>query len=351
MRGGGSRAAQLWIGLARAALAAEATDEKLDDAQSTDPVVVAKAIDEHKKDAAYDQVVVGYLLQIAEELKTKGGKEAAALQKRISRLVGTLQPQTLARLLEMGGDSRQRKKFVIDAAQGMAVDAVVELVQAAANTSGQNISHSLVRMLSKLAVHADEGSAMTRTNADGALRDQVQQLISGWQLDDPNPDGYRLALDKMSRAAPVFRQSDDALPCEPERLLQMGIEIQILGEPVWRSRRHARVARRPRCRCSTCSTRRPKAGCATRSGGTSRRPTGCISSSRREPVNTRGRAAPRGAHGACGRRAAARRARDGRRSHGVGVRRHARRRSAPMSGRSSRRESPARAGACSGCCS
>jgi hypothetical protein len=235
MRGGGSRAAQLWIGLARAALAAEATDEKLDDAQSTDPVVVAKAIDEHKKDAAYDQVVVGYLLQIAEELKTKGGKEAAALQKRISRLVGTLQPQTLARLLEMGGDSRQRKKFVIDAAQGMAVDAVVELVQAAANTSGQNISHSLVRMLSKLAVHADEGSAMTRTNADGALRDQVQQLISGWQLDDPNPDGYRLALEKMSRSAPVFRQADDALPCEPERLLQMGIEIQILGEPVWRS--------------------------------------------------------------------------------------------------------------------
>ncbi|HEV8411349.1 MAG TPA: hypothetical protein VGQ30_12630 [Gemmatimonadaceae bacterium] len=235
MRGGGSRAAQLWIGLARAALAAEASDEKLDDAQSTDPVVVAKAIDEHKKDAAYDQVVVGYLLQIAEELKTKGGKEAAALQRRISRLVGTLQPQTLARLLEMGGDSRQRKKFVIDAAQGMAVDAVVGLVQAAASTSGQNISHSLVRMLSKLAVHADEGSAMTRTNADGALRDQVQQLITGWQLDDPNPDGYRLALEKMSRAAPVFRQSDDALPCEPERLLQMGIEIQILGEPVWRS--------------------------------------------------------------------------------------------------------------------
>ena len=235
MRGAGSRAAQLWIGLARAALAAEASDARLDSAESTDPVVVAKAIDEHKKDAAYDQVVVGYLLQIAEELKTKGGKEAAALQKRISRLVGTLQPQTLSRLLEMGGDSRQRKRFVIDAAQGMAVDAVVELVQAAASTSGQSISHSLVRMLSKLAVHADEGSPIARGQADLALRDQVQQLISGWQLDDPNPDGYRLALEKMSRAAPVFRGADDTLPCEPERLLSMGIEIQLLGEPVWRS--------------------------------------------------------------------------------------------------------------------
>jgi hypothetical protein len=234
MRSGG-RAAQLWIGLARAALAAEATGEKLDSAESTDPMVVAKAIEEHKKDAAYDQVVVGYLLQIAEELKSKGGKEAAALQKRISRLVATLQPQTLSRLLEMGGDSRQRKKFVVDAAQGMAVDAVVELVQAAANTSGQTISHSLVRMLSKLAVHADEGSPLARSQADGALRDQVQQLITGWQLDDPNPDGYRLALEKMSRAAPVFQQADDALPCEPERLLAMGIEIQILADPVWRS--------------------------------------------------------------------------------------------------------------------
>jgi hypothetical protein len=208
MRSGG-RAAQLWIGLARAALAAESTDKKLDSAESTDPVVVAKAIEEHKKDAAYDQVVVGYLLQIADELKSKGGKEAAALQKRISRLVATLQPQTLARLLEMGGDSRQRKKFVVDAAQGMAVDAVVELVQAAANTSGQTISHSLVRMLSKLAVHADEGSVLARAQADGALRDQVQQLITGWQLDDPNPDGYRAGEDVTCRPCvpPIGRRA------------------------------------------------------------------------------------------------------------------------------------------------
>ncbi len=235
VRVAGNRAAQLWIGLARAALAAKVSSEQMESSESTDPVVVAKAIDANNKDAAYDQVVVGYLLQIAEELKTKGGKEAAALQKRISRLVGTLKPDTLARLLEMGGDARQRNRFVIDASQGMDVDAVVELVQAAASTAGQNISHSLVRMLSKLAVHADEGGTLTRANADGALRDQVQQLISGWQLDDPNPDGYRLALDKMSRAAPVFQQSEDALPCEPERLLQMGLEIQILGEPVWRA--------------------------------------------------------------------------------------------------------------------
>ncbi len=235
MRGDRNRAAQLWIGLARAALAAESTDDRVEAADAADPVVIAKAIEEHKKDAAYDQVVVGYLLQIAEELKTKSGKDAAALQKRISRLVATLQPDTLERLLEMGGDVRQRRKFVADASQGMAVDAVVELVQAAASTSGQTISHSLVRMLSKLAVHADEGAPLARTQADVALRDQVQRLVGDWQLEDPNPDGYRLALEKMAREAPVFQPTDDVFPCEPERLLAMGIEIQILGDPVWRS--------------------------------------------------------------------------------------------------------------------
>jgi hypothetical protein len=236
MRGDKSRAAQLWIGLARAAIAAQADGEIDEDStENTDPVLVAKAIDEHKKDAAYDQVVVGYLLQIAQELKGKGGKDAAALQKRISRLVATLQPETLSRLLSMGGDQRQRRQFVLDATQGMAVDAVVELVQAAADTSGQGISHSLVRMLSKLAVHADEGAPLSRAAADGALRDSVQRMISGWTLDDPNPDGYRRALEKMSQSSSVFQTGDDVYPCEPERLLAMGIEIGMLGDPVWRS--------------------------------------------------------------------------------------------------------------------
>jgi hypothetical protein len=234
MRGSRSRAAQLWIGLARAALASDLDDDTLEQADSADPVVVAKAIDDHKRDAAYDQVVVGYLLQIAEELKSKGGKEAAALQKRISRLVSTLQPETLHNLMEMGGDVAQRRKFVLDATQGMAVEAVVDLVQAAADSSDQTISHSLVRMLSKLAVHADDGAPLARPAADSALRDQVHRLVSGWNLEDPNPDNYRKALEKMSLQAPAFR-GEDSFPAEPERLLAMGFEIEMLGEPVWRS--------------------------------------------------------------------------------------------------------------------
>src|SRR6185437_15112720 len=77
----------------------------------------------------YDQVIVGYLLQIAAELKTAGSAEAAALRRRTSRLIRTLKPETLQRLVGMGGDFAQRRQFVSDAADGMAVDAVLDILR------------------------------------------------------------------------------------------------------------------------------------------------------------------------------------------------------------------------------
>ena len=227
----GTRAAQLWVGLARAALASDSSDE----ADIGDPTLVAKAIDDHQREVAYDQVVVGYLLQIAEELKGAGGAESAALQRRVSQLVGRLKPDTLRQLMEMGGSRAQRRKFVLDATQGMAVDAVVDLVKAAADDSKQTISHSLVRLLSKLATHAEHGTPSMRPEADAALRDNVRRLISDWELDDPNPDAYRGVLDHMARATPMFVPAEVVSVSDAERIVAMGLETGTLGPMVWRS--------------------------------------------------------------------------------------------------------------------
>jgi hypothetical protein len=135
----------------------------------------------------------------------------------------------------MGGDMPQRRRFVLDASQGLAVYAVVELVQAAADTSRQTISHSMVRLLSKFALHAEQGAAATRPQADTALREQVQTLMSGWELDDPNPDAYRRALVGMSRAAPVIETSEQAFPPEPDRLLQMSLELGVVNGAMLRA--------------------------------------------------------------------------------------------------------------------
>jgi hypothetical protein len=228
VREGDARAAQLWVGLARAALATAPEDSR---PPPTEPTVIAQAIDAHSKAGAtaYDQVIVGYLLQIAAELKTAGSTEAAALRRRTSRLIRTLKPETLQRLVGMGGDLAQRRQFVSDAADGMAVDAVLDILKAAAETSHATISHSLVRLLSKLAVHAEAGAAPVRPQADAALREQVQQLLAGWTLPDPNPGAYGEALQRMARAAPTGTPRSDHHATEPDRLVAMALEIGTMG--------------------------------------------------------------------------------------------------------------------------
>ncbi len=232
------RATQLWIGLARAALVSDTSNptapkEELDDSAALEPATVARAIDEHQREEAYDQVIVGYLLQIGEELKTAEGPEAAGLQKRVSRLVGSLKESTLERLLEMGGDKSQRRKFLLDASQGITVEAVIDLVKAASAAEGQTVSHSMLRMLSKLAHHPSSGGPRAKT--DPTIRDVMRRLVDDWTLDDPNPAAYRQALENMSGLRTVTETpSGKPLPTEiePERLVQIAIEVGTMGPQV-----------------------------------------------------------------------------------------------------------------------
>jgi hypothetical protein len=232
-----THAEELWLGLASAALAAEVQE---DNPTLTDPVVIARSIDEHQKSEGYDQVVVGYLLQITHELKSGGG-DATVLRRRISRLLTAVRPDTLQRLMYMGGDLQQRSQFVADASHGVAVDALMQIVQAASDSSTHAISGSMMRMLSKLAAHAEAGADPVRPQADSALREQIRDLFTGWKLEDPNPESYNAVLEDLSRrtigapAAPQAERAADpaAHAPEPMRLIQMALEAEIVGPGVW----------------------------------------------------------------------------------------------------------------------
>ena len=237
---GAGRATQLWIGLARAALVSDTSDalptsEQSGDAEdnaSLEPATVARAINEHQREEAYDQVIVGYLLQIGEELRTADGPEAVGLQRRVSRLVGSLKESTLGKLLEMGGDKAQRRKFLLDASQGITVEAVIDLVKAASAAEGQTVSHSMLRMLSKLAHHPSSGGPRQKT--DPTIRDVMRRLVDDWSLDDPNPEAYRKVLENMSSSRSNGDAAVNAVPteCEPERMVQIAIEVGAMGPQV-----------------------------------------------------------------------------------------------------------------------
>lgn len=233
------RATQLWIGLARAALVSDisnssASQDDEEDNAALEPATVARAIDEHQREEAYDQVIVGYLLQIGEELKTAEGVEAAGLQRRVSRLVGSLKESTLEKLLEMGGDKAQRRRFLLDASQGITVEAVIDLVKAASAAEGQTVSHSMLRMLSKLAHHPSSGGA-PRGKTDPTVRDVMKRLVDDWSLDDPNPEAYRQALENISSTRGMAESASTngvATECEPQRMIQIAIEVGAMGPQI-----------------------------------------------------------------------------------------------------------------------
>lgn len=229
-----TRSAQLWVGLARAAMALdELGDDEDFDEMHAEPSLVARAIQEQKRGTAYDQVIVGYLLQIADEVKNAGGTDALQLKNRMTKLVSHLDPGTLRKLLEMGGDRGQRSKFLMDASAGMSVDAVIKLAHAASQTREQGISHSMLRILQKLAHHAEAGAAVRRQIAEQSVRDHISELISEWSLSDPNPDEYTLALQRMARASPMFRVStESAFRPDAKRVVQMALEVNVSGPAV-----------------------------------------------------------------------------------------------------------------------
>ncbi len=220
------RVTALWLGLAQSALTNEAAA-----GESPEANVLARAIEQHGRETAYDQVIVGYLLQLAQELKGARGSDAEKIRKRVSALMKELDDPTLERLVQFGGNAAQRKRFLLDANQSLAVDSVVRVLRAAASSSQQTISSSMTRLLSKLAVHAERGGAHVGSQADTALRENVESLIDNWELRDPNPESYTAVLDAISRAAPVLNAPDEESGgiSGAERVIETALEIDAYG--------------------------------------------------------------------------------------------------------------------------
>lgn len=124
----------------------------------------------------------------------------------------------------------------------MAVDAVLDLIRVAGETEGQTISHSLLRMLQKLARHAGSGVGDRETMAEESVRDRVGTLLRGWSLEDPNPDAYGKALEDLSKSDPVEASAEATLTAAPHRHDGAGAE---------------RYRRAARARCGRAGSQRP----------------------------------------------------------------------------------------------
>jgi hypothetical protein len=222
-------AGALWLGLAHLALSSDG--EATEDAE--DPLLVARAIDAQPQHVAYDRVVLDYLGQMADEMSGRQGAWEPRLRERVSRLVSSLKPETLRRVLQAAADHGERHRFALTAAEVLTVDAVIEVVEAAAATTGQTISHQLLRLLNKFAHYAELGPESSRAEAESTLRTNVAQLITDWSLEDPNPGAYTAVLEGMVRRSPEAPTLiEEQLECEPEMVLQLALEMDCGGPRV-----------------------------------------------------------------------------------------------------------------------
>lgn len=221
-----------WVELAQLAVASEKA-EAANAEPEADPQD-AEATDRKSGEVAYDRVVLGYLARVAEEMTSRRGAAENHLLQRVSRLIGDLDPETLRRVLRAGGDQAERKKFVLNASQILAADAVMEVVEAAAQVSEQTISHNLLRLLHKLALHAEEGPAEIRAAAEGALRNNVARLVQDWDLEDPNPEAYNAILEGMvRRTSAEYSMVKVQVGCDPDIIVKTALELDCVGLAVY----------------------------------------------------------------------------------------------------------------------
>lgn len=223
---GGSTTQQLWMALAAAALVGDSAEIQENQSASD----VARAIAKRREDAQYDRVIVEYLLQMGREIPRAPAGEVTALSNRFNELLAALDAQTLERLLTLGATLEQRRELIALANRDLPVNTVLMILNSAANApEQQNFSHSLLRMLNKLAVQGGaDGNQRVRTEADVAVRETVRRLLDEWTLENPNPKAHTRILDRVAEPRAMqplnMEQEQSAL-----RIVQMSLEIGVSG--------------------------------------------------------------------------------------------------------------------------
>jgi hypothetical protein len=219
------RSAELWLGLARAALTGGSLDGTLDDPQR-----LAESVDRQVDREGYDAAILGVLRQVIGELDD-GELRDSLLRQRVSDLVQNLDDTTLSKLLHMGGDTTGRAVFLERACESLTAAAVVRLTRVAASDAGVPVAGAMLRLLAKLARDADSRRPTSRS-VDRALRSVIRKMLADWKLIDPNPEAYTVVLEGIATNGSESQPDLGRDLCEAERILQIGIATDSIGPSV-----------------------------------------------------------------------------------------------------------------------
>jgi hypothetical protein len=159
------------------------------------------------------------------------GREVIGLQ--LNDLLTKLGNSSFAPIINSFTDRTARNGFVTDVAQALPVAAVVNWIESAAAATEQQMSHQILRLMTKMATLA----VTTREVAvESGFRAAARELVRHWELADPNPIEHVALLDRIARCERTGTSATEAVTVlgtsvvDTSRLVKMGLELDVAGE-------------------------------------------------------------------------------------------------------------------------
>lgn len=182
----GRRAEELWRGLGRLALTEAALEGSAADLPEASRIVTA--LDRFSRDEAEARSAAGRLAAVARSVEGPGGSASPEVRERLLEVVETADPELLQRIFA-SSTAAVRRSFLHASAGWMPVEDVMEMLERAADQEELDFSHHVLGLLARLAGRAADEETEGGADAEAAFREEVRELVGGWDEELEAPDG------------------------------------------------------------------------------------------------------------------------------------------------------------------
>ena len=189
---------------------------------------MARALRSTWRDRATHVAVREALERFGRAAVREAGARGVVARRELRDLMAGIPRGELTEILGIDLTRPEGINRLIQASEWMALPALIDLLESAAASAGQTISHFLLRLLRKLGgrkAPSVEGDA----EVDHSTRDAIQSLLRGWNLDDPNPLIHTRLLEELSRRERTGANPDAAYLAESERVVRVALEVGAAG--------------------------------------------------------------------------------------------------------------------------
>jgi hypothetical protein len=172
-------------------------------------------------------------MDLAAQASVAPAEGRVRIGEQLNIALSKLGATSFAPVIRSLGERSLQQRFVSQVVDVLPVAAVAGWLQAAAQAEEQQMSHHMLRLMTKMSAFADTSR---NPRVETAFRGAAQELVHGWSLEDPNPDDHVALLDRIalheraksgkSGVSGATRTTD----IESSRLVQMALEVNVVGE-------------------------------------------------------------------------------------------------------------------------